>query len=192
MKLKLIGMALMLFTSLATYAQKQQVYPGFPEDFESPDTSAKARYKAETIKLKTGEWTLDYALLGALVGHDRFNPSGKQSIRMQQNRSKPAYLSMNFDLNEGASKVTLLYATYYKDAVSTWVLEYSTDGGQVWQAAGKEITTETTDLKLATFNLDIKGKVRFRVNKLGLGDGKQDPSIKNGRLSIDDFTIYKN
>lgn len=192
MKIIKLTLALLFFTSLATYAQKKEVYANFPEDFESPDTSAKAHYKAETIKLKTGEWMLDYALLGALVGHDRFNPTGKQSIRMQQNRSKPAYLSMNFDLTEGASKVTLQYATYYKDAVSTWQLEYSTDGGNTWQAAGKEIITETTDLKTAEFNVDLKGKVRFRVNKLGLGDGKKDSSIKNGRLSIDDITIYKN
>ena len=192
MKFFKLTFMLLLLASLATYAQKKEVYANFPETFESPDTSAKAHYKAETIKLKTGEWTLDYALLGALVGHDRFNPTGKQSIRMQQNRSKPAYLSMNFDLNEGASKVTLQYAMYYKDAVSTWQLEYSTDGGNVWQTAGKEITTETTDLKTAEFSLDLKGKGRFRINKLGLGDGKKDPSIKNGRLSIDDITIYKN
>ncbi len=191
MRILKIVLVLFIFAPSITFAQKT-IYANFPEDFESPDTAAKSRYKPETIKLKTGEWTLDYALLGALVGHDRFNPAGKQSIRMQQNRSKPAYLSMNFDLNEGASKVTLNYATYYKDAVSTWLLEYSTDGGNVWQAAGKEITTETTDLKMATFNVDIKGKVRFRINKLGLGDGKKDPSIKNGRLSIDDITIYKN
>lgn len=184
-------LVLFIFAPSVALAQKA-IYANFPEDFEIPDTSAKARYKAETIKLKTGEWTLDYALLGALVGHDRFNPTGKQSIRMQQNRSTPSYLSMEFDLNEGASKVTLLYATYYKDAVSSWALEYSIDGGSTWQAAGKEITTETTELKTATFNLDLKGKVRFRIHKLGLGDGKKDPSIKNGRLSIDDITIYKN
>lgn len=182
----------LLLTSLATYAQKKEVYANFPENFESPDTSAKAHYKAETIKLKTGEWTLDQALLAAVAGRDRFNPAGKQSVRMQQNRSKSAYLSMDFDLNEGASKVTLSYGSYYKDPLSIWQLEYSTDGGNVWQAAGKEITTETTDLKTAEFPLNLKGKVRFRINKLGLGDGKKDPAIKNGRLSIDDITIYKN
>ena len=185
-------MLLFILLPAITFAQKKEVYAGFPEDFESPDTSAKSHYKAETIKLKTGEWTLDQALLGAVAGRDRFNPAGKQSVRMQQNRSKPAYLSMEFDLKEGASKVTLSYGSYYKDDSSAWVLEYSTDGGAVWQAAGKEISAENTDLKTATFNVDIKGKVRFRVTKLGLGDGKKDPSIKNGRLSIDDITIYKN
>ena len=146
--MKFIPMLLMLlcFTSITCLAQKA-LYANFPENFESPDTAAKAHYKAETIKLKTGEWVLDYALLGALAGHDHFNPTGKQSIRMQQNRSKPAYVEMNFDLSEGASKVTVAYAAYYKDVASVWCLEYSTDGG---------------------------------------------PSIKNGRLSIDDITIYKN
>ena len=150
MKILKIILVLLSLTPSLTFAQKT-IYANFPEDFESPDTSAKSRYKAETVKLKTGEWILDYALLGALVGHDRFNPTGKQSIRMQQNRSKPAYLSMNFDLNEGASKVTLNYATYYKDAVSTWVLEYSTDGGSTWQAAGKEITHRNYGFKNGHF-----------------------------------------
>jgi hypothetical protein len=189
--MKLLLVMLMLVTT-AAYAQQKEQYANFPENFESPDTSAKSHYKIADVKLKTGEWTLDQAILGALAGHDRFNPTGKQSIRMQQNRSKPAYLSMNFDVNEGISTVTVAYASYYKDASSIWRLEYSTDGGNTWQQAGKDITAESTDLKTTEFNINVKGKARFRINKLGLGDGKADPSIKNGRLSIDDIAIYKN
>lgn len=43
----------------------------------------------------------------------------------------------------------------------------------------------------AEFPLDIEGKVRFRIVKLALGNEKGDPSISNGRLSIDDFAVYK-
>ncbi|TCC90507.1 hypothetical protein EZ428_14635 [Pedobacter frigiditerrae] len=192
MKFFKILLVFLLFASTAVFGQKKEIYANFPENFESPDTAVKAHYKKQIITLKSGEWNLDYALLGALPGHDRFNPIGKQSIRIQQNRSKSAFLEMNFDLNEGASKVTIAYAVYYKDASSIWKLEYSTDQGLTWVQAGKDILTESTDLKTAEFNLDIKGKVRFRINKLGLGDGKQDSSIKNGRLSIDDIAIYKN
>lgn len=182
---------LLLFASATSFAQKA-LYTNFPETFESPDTAAKSHYKAGTATLKSGEWTLDQAILGALNGHDHFNPTGKQSIRMNQNRSKDAFLEMNFDLSEGASKVTIDYASYYKDVPSVWKLEYSTDGGSTWQQAGKEINTDSKEIKTATFDLNLKGKVRFRINKLGLGDGKKDPSIKNGRLSIDDIAIYKN
>lgn len=181
----------MVFTSTIGFAQKA-LYPNFPEAFEWPDTAAKTHYKKADVKLKSGDWNLDQAILGALTNHDRFNPSGKQSIRMQQNRSKSAYLEMNFDLPDGASKVTVAYASYYKDAPCVWKLEYSLDQGLTWKQAGQDIGTETKELKTAEFNLDLKGKVRFRINKLGLGDGKTDPSIKNGRLSIDDFAVYKN
>ena len=184
-------LVIFVFTTSVTFAQKA-LYPNFPETFESPDTSAKAHYKKAEVKLKSGDWNLDEAILGALTNHDRFNPAGKQSIRMQQNRSKPAYLEMNFDLNDGASKVTVAYASYYKDAPCIWKLEYSLDQGITWKQAGEDVKTESKELKTAEFNVDLKGKVRFRINKLGLGDGKSDPSIKNGRLSIDDLAIYKN
>lgn len=178
----------MIFATTTTYAQKS-LYNNFPENFDSPDTSAKAHYKKDVVALKSGSWTFDYAILAALENHDKYN--GKQGVRMQQNRVKPAYIEMNFDLTEGASKVTVAYASYYKDAPCVWRLEYSTDGGTTWQQAGKDINAEAKQLATAEFNLDLKGKVRFRINKLGLGDGKADPNIKNGRLSIDDFAVYK-
>lgn len=180
---------IVIFSSSASFAQKT-LYANFPETFDSPDTSAKSHYKKGMLILKSGEWNFDYAILGALTGHDYFN--GKQSVRMQQNRSQPAYIEMNFDLTEGASKVTVAYASYYKDATCVWQLEYSTDGGTTWIQTGKDIVAEAKELKIAEFPLDLKGKVRFRINKVGLGDGKKDSTIKNGRLSIDDIAIYKN
>jgi hypothetical protein len=180
---------ILFFCATSSFAQKA-LYANFPETFDSPDTSAKAHYKKAMVTLKTGEWNFDFAILGALQGHDHFN--GKQSVRMQQNRSKDAYVAMNFDLTEGASKVTVAYASYYNDVSSVWKLEYSTDGGSTWTQAGKDMTADSKDLKTAEFLLDVKGKVRFRITKTGLGDGKADSSIKNGRLSIDDFAIYKN
>jgi hypothetical protein len=188
MKFLKLMMVILLFASSTSFAQKS-LYANFPETFDSPDTSAKSHYKKEMVTLKTGEWNFDYAILGALTNHDHFN--GKQGVRMQQNRSKSAYIEMNFDLAEGASKVTIAYSSYYKDVSSVWRLEYSTDGGATWTQTGKDIIADSKEIKTAEFPLDLKGKVRFRINKAGLGDGKQDPTIKNGRLSIDDFTIYK-
>jgi hypothetical protein len=179
-----------LVVSISTTFAQKALYPNFPETFDTPDTAAKGHYKKAMVTLKSGEWNFDFAILGALQGHDHFN--GKQSVRMQQNRSKAAFAEMNFDLTEGASKVTVAYAAYYKDPSSVWRLEYSTDSGASWQQTGKDITATSSDLTTAEFPIDIKGKVRFRINKAGLGDGKADSSIKNGRLSIDDFAVYKN
>ena len=178
-----------MLATLSASAQKS-IYAGFPESFESPDTSAKAHYKKDMATLKTGEWILDQAILAGVPDRDRV-ATGKQSIRMNQNRSKDAYLAMNFDLTEGASKVTVAYGAYYKDVASTFKLESSTDGGNTWKQVGNDVVCDSKEVKIAEFAPTVKGTVRFRINKLGLGDSKADPSIKNGRLCIDDITVYK-
>lgn len=174
------------------------IYPNWPESFESPDASVKGSYNMNTadvpdnnINLKTGNWKLYQAILGTTVGRDRINAPGLQSIRMQQNLKESAYLQMNFDLPNGASKVTLWAGAYYTDAVSTFRLEYSTDGGLTWLAAGADIQCQSGASRQETFLLNIKGNVRFRINKLGLGTTSV-PNILNGRLSIEDIAIYSN
>jgi hypothetical protein len=37
--------------------------------------------------------------------------------------------------------------------------------------------------------VNVTGKVRFRINKLGLG--ASSATVQNGRLSIEDFSVYK-
>ncbi|MEC5143939.1 DUF5689 domain-containing protein [Chitinophaga sp. 212800010-3] len=167
------------------------LYKGYPEDFESPNASAKGSYAAATVELKTGTWLLDQAILGDTRDRDRFNPAGKQCIRMQQNLSKPAYVQMNYDLPNGASKVTLSYGAYYTDASSSFVLQYSTDQGKTWQQTGRVISDPGQVSKTASFLMDIKGAVRFRVCKLGLGT-TNGTDILNGRLSIDDIAVFSN
>lgn len=188
--MKKLFLLIMLCASNYVFAQKGNLYANFPEQFESPDTSAKSRYKSAKVDLKSGNWTFDDALLGALENKDRFN--GKQSVRMQQNKDRSVYLQMNFDLPNGASKVEVAYGSFQKDRTCTWRLEASTDKGKTWTQVGTDISEPAPTLKVATFNPDIKGKVRFRINKLGLGSSKEDPSIKNGRLNVDDFAVYEN
>lgn len=177
-----------------TYASGP-MYSGFPEDFESPDYTAKGSYNMtaidNNIDLKTGNWKLYYAILGNTAGRDRFNPTGKQCIRMQQQLDFDAYLQMNFDLPNGASKVTFSYGSYYNDASSTFQLEYSTDEGTTWQQTGEAISDADAAPKVATFMLNIQGPVRFRINKLGLG-ATNGVDVFNGRLSIEDFAVFSN
>lgn len=171
------------------------LYAGFPEDFESPDASQKGSYNMtaidNNIDLKTGNWKLYYAILGITAGRDRFNPTGKQCVRMQQQLNFDIYLQMNFDLPNGASKVTFSYGSYYNDASSTFKLEYSQDGGTTWEETGEAISDASGEPKVAIFLMDIKGPVRFRVNKLGLG-ATNGVDVFNGRLSIEDFAVFSN
>ena len=143
------------------------------------------------INLKTGGWKLYYAILGTTGGRDRFNPTGKQCIRMQQQLDFDAYVQMNFDLPNGASKVTFSYGAYYTDAGSTLKLDYSQDGGVTWQQTGDQVTDASDESKVAIFLMDIKGAVRFRINKLGLGP-TNGTNIFNGRLCIEDFAVFSN
>jgi hypothetical protein len=177
-----------------TYASGP-LYNGFPEDFESPDATVKGSYNMtatdNNIDLKTGNWKLYYAILGNTAGRDRFNPTGKQCIRFQQQLTFDAFVQMNFDLPNGATKVTLSYGAYYTDAGSTFKLEYSQDAGVTWQQAGEKISDASATPKVAIFLLDIKGKVRFRINKVGLG-ATNGVDVFNGRLSIEDFSVFSN
>ncbi len=171
------------------------LYNGYPEDFESPDAAQKGSYNMtatdNNLALKTGNWKLYYAILGNTAGRDRFNPTGKQCIRMQQQLNFDAYVQMNFDLPNGASKVTFSYGAYYTDASSTFRLEYSQDGGTTWQTTGAPVSDASDASKVAIFLMDIKGPVRFRVNKLGLGP-TNGVDVFNGRLSIEDFSVFSN
>jgi hypothetical protein len=174
------------------------IYPGFPEDFEVPDIAVKGSYNMNTvavpnnnINLKTGNWKLEQSILANTAGRDRFNPAGAQCIRFQQNLTVPAYLQMNFDVLNGASKLSLSYGSYYTDASSTFKIEYSTDQGATWKQIGENIKDASATPKTLTVLMDIVGPVRFRVNKLGLGT-TNNTTINNGRLSIEDVAIYSN
>jgi hypothetical protein len=174
------------------------IYPNWPESFETPDIAVKSSYNMNTpavpdnnIVLKTGSWKLFQSILANTAGRDRFNVPGAQCIRMQQNLTVPAYLQMNFDLTRGASKVTLWHGAYFTDAISTFRLEYSTDGGTKWIAAGPDVKAASGGSKQETFILNIKGNVRFRINKLGLGITSV-PNVLNGRMCIEDIAIYSN
>lgn len=164
------------------------LYAGFPESFESPDVTAKSSYNsgANTVQLATGQWYLLQGILANTPVSDKYNVPGKQSIRMQQNLTTSGFTQMNFDVPDGASKVTVFYGKYATDARSTFRLEYSTNGGATWTAVGANITDmPNKGNKQATWMVNITGPVRFRINKLGTG------TSNNGRLALDDFAIYK-
>ncbi len=175
-------------------------YLNFPETFESVPASQKSVYLMpgidDRVTFTSGTWKIYQGVIGDQVNYDRFNPiNGIQAIRLQQKLTGSAYLEMCFDLNQGASKVTVahaIYGLYSSDpkVASAWDLEYSQDEGTTWTKIGETVAeTNTKDATLVTFNTNIKGKVRFRINKLG---SEGYPNGQNGMLNIDDFTVYQN
>jgi len=170
------------------------IYTGWPEKFEVPYFEEKKSYNMKNKdgssnnerNLSTGNWTLYQSILEQTKDRDVI-VSGSQAVRFNQKLTESALLQMNFDVPNGASKVTVWYATYYTDPASKWALEYSQDQGKTWTQVGNVVSDVERTHKMATFLMDITGPVRFRINKLGLGT-----SEPNGRLGIDDFAIYQN
>ncbi|MDM1293861.1 hypothetical protein HX021_06075 [Sphingobacterium sp. N143] len=173
-----------------------KLYAGWPETFDAVDASVKGSYDMKDkndVVFPTGQWKLYQAILGTTAGRDRI-VSGKNAIRMQQNLSVDGHVQMNFDVPNGASKVTLWYGSYYTDRSCTFKLEYSTDQGATWLQTGEPITdahptSESLNAKQAVFLMNVQGAVRFRITKLGLGTSNN--VINNGRLGLDDIAIYK-
>lgn len=145
-----------------------KIYIGFPETMES---GYKTSYATADVSLFTGSWNFNDALIGTLTT-DRKN--GSKAARIENT----GMLTMNFDATNGASQVTLVYAKFGTDANSTFNLWYSTNSGTSWTQTGTTVTASTTTLATATFNLTVKGNIRFQLRKLS-----------GGRLNIDDFSI---
>lgn len=162
-------------------------YPNFPESFEVADEdfiNYEGGIRERTFP--SGVWSFTQsAIVNTRLVYDDRPTSGMDAVRMRQNLNTSAYLQMNFDVPDGASKVSVWYGVYYKDAPSTWRLEYSMDGGATWSQAGADVAGAAFIKKRAVFDVNIAGPVRFRINKLGLG------VTNNGRLCIDDVAIYR-
>lgn len=160
-------------------------YPaGFPEVFNT--TLVKDAYARANLELASGNWTFDGVTLVTKTDLRPINNDGTKGVQFNQNNTEPLYLQMNFDVYRGASKVSILHGSYGNDPGCVWRLEYSTNGGVTWSQIGDDVVADNKAATVAEFNMDIRGQVRFRVHKLALGSGN------NGRLNLDDFTIYNN
>ncbi|MFC3198372.1 DUF5689 domain-containing protein [Parapedobacter deserti] len=156
------------------------LYPIWPEAFETD--LVKNAYAAAELELSTGKWLFDGVTL--VTPTDLRRITGMKGVQFNQNNAVPLYLQMNFDLPDGASKVTIYYGSYGTDPGCEWQLEYSVDQGQNWTVVGEPVVTSNKVGETATFLMEIDGPVRFRVHKLALGSGN------NGRMNMDDFAVY--
>ncbi|MBT9252759.1 MAG: bifunctional metallophosphatase/5'-nucleotidase, partial [Brockia lithotrophica] len=187
---KLIALFVVLFnvwTSVVPAAWAQAPAPEdgeffrlFSEDF---DGATKGRYAAGEVRVDSGTWLLDDALLGKDDNPDgtpKDKRVGERAVRIR-NAGK---LEMRFDVDaRGRVRVDVRHAMYGSDQGGRWRLEYSTDKGETWRSIGEEIASGP-DLALASFPLDVEGPVRFRVLKT---DGSTDGKV---RINVAEFTVY--
>ena len=181
-----VFLGLMLF---AGYGHAQSVYPGFPEKFDTP--LEKEDYKEADLQLSTGLWRMKGVKLVSKKKGIEVEGDGTKGLMFQGNSKRLFVAEMKFDLQEGASKVTIMASSPGEDASCKWILQASTDGGNKWKKVSNEVLTDSKTAKEEVFKVNVKGPVRFRILKLGLGNAKEDAAVQNGRLVIDNFTVYK-
>src|SRR5690606_31133858 len=120
-------LSFLLFFGLSS-AQAQNVYPNFPEKF---DTDAiKDEYGDADVELKTGTWRLKGVKLVSKKKGIEVETDGTKGLQFISNNKGPMVAEMKFDVAEGASKVTVLSSSYGTDATCKWILQASTDAGK--------------------------------------------------------------
>ncbi len=188
-KIKLmLGLGLLLVFGTSNI-KAQILYSNFPEKFDTE--FIKDEYGDADADLKTGNWRLKGAKLVTKKNGIEIEADGTKGLQFISNNKGPMVAEMKFDLLDGASKVTVLSSSFGEDATSKWMLQASTDGGKKWRQVGKEVFVDNKLARTETFEVDIKGTVRFRILKMALGSIKDDSSIQNGRLVIDNIAVYK-
>ncbi len=149
------------------------VVSGFPETFES---GTKTAYAAAAVSLTSGSWYLNNALIGTSASDAK---NGTKSVRI----TGTGTVTMQFNVTNGASSVSVKHAAFGSDGSSTWELWMSTNSGSSYSKVGSTVTTSGTTLQTATFPMTVTGTVRFEIRKL---------TGTSYRINIDDFTINDN
>jgi endonuclease G len=139
------------------------------EGFES---GTKTAYTAADVFLTTGWWFFNDALVGNL-STDR--KTGAASARIRNTGS----INSGFDF-ASAGTVTVQHAVFGTDGASSWELWVSTNGGGSYSKVGSTVSTSSTTLQTASFNVNAAGAVRLSIRKVSGGAN---------RLNIDNVTV---
>ncbi len=141
---------------------------------EGFELGSKNAYASENVTFATGLWNLADAITGSTTADRK---SGAQSIRIR----KAGKLRMKFDSAGGVSMVTLKYAVFGADGPSNFQLWVSDNQGKSYRQAGATVTAADTTLRMATFLVNVGGRVCFELRKTtGVAS----------RINIDDFVVY--
>ncbi|NER15242.1 DNA/RNA non-specific endonuclease [Leptobacterium flavescens] len=143
---------------------------GFTETFE---TGSKSSYAGASVNLSSGSWYLDDALIGSLSNDRKF---GSYSSRIRNT----GYAIMQFNMDNGATSVSVRHAKYGSDGSSSWRLIASFDNGASWYYVGETVNTTSTTLNTVTFEVNETRAVRYGVYKTSGG---------SNRINIDNIEI---
>ena len=135
---------------------------------ETFENGKKSKYNKADVTLATGSWTFDNAIIGA-------KPTDKKSGEAA-GRIRNGSITMNFDVYD-VDKIIIKHAKYGSDKSSAWQLLISANGGENFLPLSNFIEDNDT-LKTDSFQVNVKGKVRFQIKKSG-----------SARINIDDITF---
>ncbi len=144
---------------------------GFTETYES---GSKGSYAGGSVDLSpSGSWYFNDALIGTLSNDRKF---GSKSARIRNT----GYITMSFNMDNGAKTVRVRHAKYGNDGNSTWRLIVSYNNGSSWYYVGSTVTTSSTSLNTVTFNVNENRSARYGIYKTSGG---------SNRINIDNFEI---
>lgn len=158
-------------------------YIGFAEGWESIIGSRKTGQTTDGFDTyASGKWALEqtFSLNSATIVHKR------ETWAMLMGKTV-ASVAMDFDVMFGAKKFSFYYGAGTKNAGDaapiTVYAEYSQDSGATWILLGPPLLENNQNTQyFKEYDLDIKGKVRFRIRK-------DDAAA---RLIVDDIFIKPN
>ena len=144
---------------------------GFTETFES---GSKGSYAGGSVNLSnSGSWYFSDALIGSLSRDRKY---GAKSVRIRNT----GYITMSFNMDNGAELIRVRHAKYGSDGSSSWRLIVSYDNGANWSYVGSTITTSSTSLNTVTFTVNETSSVRYGIYKISGG---------SNRINIDNIEI---
>ncbi len=144
---------------------------GFTETYES---GSKGSYAGGSVNLSSsGSWYFNDALIGTLSNDRKF---GSKSVRIRNG----GYITMSFNMDNGAQTIRVRHAKYGNDGNSSWRLIASYDNGSSWFYAGSTVNTTSTTLNTVTFTVNDTESVRYGIYKTGGGAN---------RINIDNMEI---
>lgn len=140
---------------------------------ETFEAGTKTSYAVANVTFGSGSWSLNEALVGTTTSDPKI---GTKSVRIRNT----GIVGMNFNVTTGASTVTVKHAVYGTDPASSWELWQSVNSGSSYTKVGSTITTSSSSLQTATFNVNLNGTIRFQIRKVSGG---------TNRINIDDFIV---
>lgn len=121
---------------------------------ESFSIGLKSSYKIGDVRLETGNWIFENALIGDLPADKK---NGSKSARI-----KTGSITMSFDIYD-VKKVLINHAIYGKDKEDFFELLVSTDQGKSFKRLGKLIKSSPDHIQIDSFVNPHKGKIRIKI-----------------------------